>query len=256
MRTLHLAALLVVSALIARTATVVVESTLWKPPTREERGSTPSDRATATRPVDEARLATILRLEPQPTTEPALAELPITLLGTLAPTHACVFDRAAGAVHTVAVGDLIAGVEVVAVDHRALLVRRAGRLERLPMGEPSAASPLLPHPSDSAPPVARVARSEVAQALQDFAAIAPKLHIVPRFVDGRLEGFRLLGASQIPLLGRAGLRDGDVIRRINGIDATRPDQLFPLLGQLASLRRVDLELVREGALVHHTVGLE
>lgn len=254
MRFVHLAVLLAACALIARTANTVVEAALWPPPSADVAVAESRERP-ADPPLDGARLATLLALEPRVTPEaPTVVEaLPITLLGTLAPTFACVAEQPSGAVHTVAVGDTIAGAELVAVERGAIVVRRDGRLERLvSAGSPAGrtASPTAPRPSVS------VARSDIAAAIRDFPSHAPKVHVVPKFVNGQFEGFKLFGASRVPLLTQAGLKDGDVIRRVNGVETARPDQLLELVTQLATLTRVDLELVRDGATVHHAISLE
>ncbi|MEW6434060.1 MAG: hypothetical protein AB1730_21370 [Myxococcota bacterium] len=251
MRLVHLAVLLAACALVARTANTVVEASLWPPPSAGvavvESRERPADP-----PLDGARLATLLALEPRVTPEaPTVVDaLPFTLLGTLAPTFACVAEQPSDAVHTVAVGDSIAGAELVAVERGAIVVRRDGRLERLVSASSPTASPGAPRSSAS------VLKSDVAAAIRDFPSHAPKLHVVPTFVNGQDEGFRLFGASRIPLLAQAGLKDGDVIRRVNGVVTARPDQLLELLPRLATLTRVDLELVRDGATVHHAISLE
>lgn len=256
MRFVHLAVLLAACALIARTTNTVIEASLWTPP-RVSDAPRATPEAPAPRSLDSARLASLLRLEPReadaPTPLAARAELPLTLLGTLAPTFACVLEKPTGAVHTLALGDSLAGVELVEVDRGAIVVRRDGRLERVESNAaPSAGPPSAPSPR----PSGTVARSAITGAMAAFPQLSSLLRVVPAFRDGQFEGFRLFGVSRLPLLAQAGLHDGDVVRRINGIDTARPDQLIGLLRDLGSLTRVDLELVRDGAPVHHAITLE
>ena len=258
MRFVHLAVLLAACVLIARTANVVVEASLWKPPRVSD-----TPRAAREEPapaaLNPARIATLLQLEPGATDAPTpvavTTELPLTLLGTLAPTFACVLEKPTGTVHTLALGDSLAGVELVEVDRGAILVRREGRLERV---ESNAAPSTSTRPPAAAgpKPTGTVARSAIAGAMDAFPQLSSRLRVVPAFRDGQFEGFRLFGVSKLPLLAQAGLHDGDVVRRINGIDTAKPDQLIGLLRDLASLTRVDLELVRDGATVHHAITLE
>lgn len=259
MRFVHLAVLLGACALIARIANVFVEASLWTPP-RVSDTPRAAQEEPAPAALNPARIASLLQLEPReldaPTPPAATAELPLTLLGTLAPTFACVLEKPTGAVHTLALGDSLSGVELVEVDRGAILVRRDGRLERVESNAPPAAASAHPPPAPGPKPSGTVARSAIAGAMDAFPQLSSLLRVVPAFRNGQFEGFRLFGVSKLPLLAQAGLHDGDVVRRINGIDTAKPDQLIGLLRDLASLTRVDLELVRDGATVHHAITLE
>lgn len=48
--------------------------------------------------------------------------------------------------------------------------------------------------------------------------------IVPAFVNGRTAGFKLFGIRPGSDFARAGLQNGDVINRINGIELTSPSR--------------------------------
>lgn len=257
MRFVHLAVLLAACALIARTTNAVIEASLWTPPRVSD---TPQTVKTARAPptLDGTRLSSLLQLDAHPrdaeTAVATTAELPFSLLGTLAPTFACVLEKPTGAVHTLALGDTLAGVELVDVERGAITVRRDGRLERVETN----ASPSAPRPppTPGPKPSGTVARSALTRAIDTFPQIASQVRVMPAFQDGQFQGFRLFGVSRVPLFAQAGLHDGDVVRRVNGIDTARPEQLIGLLQNLASLTRVDLELVRGGATVHHAITLE
>jgi len=241
MRVLHLAVLLVVCGLGGQAATLAVESQLWTPP--QLRSGPPPAREPAVPGLGAARLAELLDLVPRASAPP---EPPFALLGTLAPTWASVWLADSGAVRTVGPGDELAGAEILAIARGAVLVRLGDHTRWLT----TRAAPATPTAART------VARAEVLRALDDFASVAGRVHIVPRVVDGRLEGFKLYGASRVPLLVEAGLQDGDLIRSINGLDASRPGDLASLLSAAATLSRIDLELVRNGAAFHHAIALQ
>lgn len=251
MRVLHLAA---AGLLLGLLASFFVETALWAPP-RIRVIAPPATRHSAGPGLDRGRLATLLHLEPRAVAPAPAPPLPLTLLGTLEPTFACVVDRATGRAQTLAVGDVLAGVELVSVGRGVAWVRRGDAVE--PLAGASAGVDVAPPPAPSpASAAARVAKHELARALEDFPTVARGVHVVPRFEAGVFQGFKLYGASKVPLLQRAGLKDGDVIRRINGVETSRPDQLLALFGQLPGMSLVQLDLIRDGAAVHHAITLE
>jgi len=67
----------------------------------------------------------------------------------------------------------------------------------------------------------------------------------PRRVDGQIEGYRLEGgAASLPALG---LRPGDVLTSVNGMDLDSPDAALAIFGALRRARRVSLRLERDGS---------
>lgn len=252
MRFLHLAGLAAACLLVGRIASSFVEATLWAPP-RARDFARPRTTDTPGPGLNGGRLATLLRLEPQAVAPAPPTPLPLALLGTLEPTFACVVDRSTGRAHTLAVGDALAGVELVSLGRGVAWFRRGAAVEPLAIAKAGAAGPASPSPPNA---FARVAKRELARAMEDFPTVARGVHLVPRFEAGVFQGFKLFGASRVPLLQHAGLKEGDVIRRINGVETSRPDQLLALLGQLPSLSSVELDLVRDGAPLHHAIALE
>lgn len=76
--------------------------------------------------------------------------------------------------------------------------------------------------------------------------LAGQARIVPAFVNGSAIGFRLFSIRPGSPLERAGLKNGDVVARINGEDLTSPDKALRLYASLRCARRFEVELVRRG----------
>jgi len=81
------------------------------------------------------------------------------------------------------------------------------------------------------------ARNAVADRLRDTVVMLPKAVITPYDVDGQVEGLRITGLEEVKHLEELGLRNGDVIRAVNGHRLTSK--------QKASQAVVNIELLRD-----------
>lgn len=121
--------------------------------------------------------------------------------------------------------------------------------------EPAAAepAPAAPEPADG-PRIRRtgenayvVDRREIAGALDNPSALLTQLRAVAEVRDGRPAGFRLFRISDQSLFARLGLRDGDVVERVNGTAVHDPAALLRFLERLDREPRVALDIVRAEA---------
>jgi general secretion pathway protein C len=101
-------------------------------------------------------------------------------------------------------------------------------------------------------PVARAApaRSTVVdrRELEEALANIPRLFVqaapVPYLKDGKFSGVRLDVVNFYGFFGKIGLRSGDIIRNINGVEINDPGFLVTALQQLKNERSVTLDIVR------------
>lgn len=70
--------------------------------------------------------------------------------------------------------------------------------------------------------------------------------IVPAMQAGKPEGFKLYAIRPGSLLWRMGLRNGDVVLRVNGKHVTRPDEALRVYSMLRHARKVELTIRRRG----------
>jgi general secretion pathway protein C len=89
-----------------------------------------------------------------------------------------------------------------------------------------------------------VDRREIAGALGNTSGLLTQLRAVAEVRDGRPAGFRLFRIREESLFARLGLRDGDVVERVNGTAVQDPAALLRFLERLGHEPRVALDIVR------------
>ncbi len=128
-------------------------------------------------------------------------------------------------------------------------------LRRRKEGEALLMSSLFASREDAAskppPRITRLARSlwEVDESLLDGSPHT-SMRMVPHLAgDGHIDGIRIFGIRADGIPARLGLRNFDVVRRVNGIEVTGADDAFAALESVRRTRYLTLELVRDGELV-------
>jgi general secretion pathway protein C len=92
-----------------------------------------------------------------------------------------------------------------------------------------------------------VDRREIAGALGNTSGLLTQLRAVAEVREGRPAGFRLFRIREESLFARLGLRDGDVVERVNGTAVHDPTALLRFLERLGHEPRVALDIVRADA---------
>jgi general secretion pathway protein C len=62
--------------------------------------------------------------------------------------------------------------------------------------------------------------------------------------NGRTGGLKITGLEQTPLAATFGLRNGDIIRAVNGQDLTSKQKAFQVLQKARTQSKLDIELLR------------
>ena len=99
------------------------------------------------------------------------------------------------------------------------------------------ASPVLPVKQSLAETRTKIARLET---------ILAEAAIEPYLVDGRVEGLRITDLDKIPAAKGFGLKDGDIIRRVNGHRLTGKQKAFQVFKKAKSEATISLELLSNG----------
>jgi type II secretory pathway component PulC len=73
--------------------------------------------------------------------------------------------------------------------------------------------------------------------------------IVPAFRDGRPIGFKMFSVRPDSVYARFGLKNGDLVMRINGWDVTSPDRALQIYDRLRRATSLSVELERSGELI-------
>ena len=73
-----------------------------------------------------------------------------------------------------------------------------------------------------------------------------KAVIEPYQADGQMEGIRITGLENVPIAKELGLKNGDVIRSVNGQRLTSKQKAFQVFMKARTQPTMDVELLREG----------
>jgi len=156
-----------------------------------------------------------------------------------------------------AVGDEIAGAQITAIEWDRVTLLGARGEETLeiapPATAPSASSePSTPTRSDdrvrrTADNTFIVDRRELEGAVDNMSGLLTQLRATAEVQDGKAIGFRLFQMKDDSLFARLGLKNGDVVQRVNGAAASDPATLLAFLKKLHAEPRVALDIVRGGS---------
>jgi general secretion pathway protein C len=163
------------------------------------------------------------------------------------------------------VGDHLGGARIAAIDWDRVTLERGGAETTLDLLPPPRAAPAPPGAAEGAEAPPRVQprrderirrtgedaylvdRRELAGAVDNLSGLLTQLRSVAEVRDGRPAGFRLFQIREGSLFQRLGLRDGDVVQRVNGRPIEDPAALLGFLNRLQTEPRVALDIVRAKA---------
>lgn len=91
----------------------------------------------------------------------------------------------------------------------------------------------------------KIDRSMVDKVLANQGAIMKAARVIPHEENGRIVGVKLYGIRRTSLLGRLGIRNGDMLRTINGFDMTSPDSALEAYTRLRTADALSLALKRQ-----------
>lgn len=159
--------------------------------------------------------------------------------------------------------------KLVAIERERVRLRRGGQTEVLELAfveRPATAGVALPPLAAAAPPqpasgVAATGENrfvidqrELSAAVENMNQLLTQARMVPFFNAGRTEGFRIFAIRPNSLFEKIGLRDGDVLQRVNGNELSDPARAFELFEQLKNEKAITVDLVRNN--VKQTLSYE
>ncbi len=151
-------------------------------------------------------------------------------------------------------GDVVPGVgELAEIRRNAVLFRQGDQEEWLelaimrgatPQGQAAVAATAAGRRPDA--PLRKILdRREVAAATEDISKLLTQARAVPYTVSGKLEGYRIEYVVPQSFFDKVGLRVGDVLQRVNGIELKDPATMLALFQQVKNERTVRLDVLRE-----------
>lgn len=88
-------------------------------------------------------------------------------------------------------------------------------------------------------------RQEVDEALQNLPQLLTQARVIPHISsDGQNQGFRIVSIKPGSFYQKIGLKNGDVIQQINGIEVKDPQTFMSVFNQLRNEKSVTLDLIR------------
>jgi len=90
-----------------------------------------------------------------------------------------------------------------------------------------------------------IQRSLVDKVLANQGSLMKTARVIPHEENGRVVGVKLYGIRRTSLLGRLGIRNGDMLRTINGFDMTSPDSALEAYSSLRSADKLALAVKRQ-----------
>ena len=90
-----------------------------------------------------------------------------------------------------------------------------------------------------------IQRSLVDKVLANQGSLMKSARVIPHEENGRVVGVKLYGIRRNSLLGRLGVRNGDMLRTINGFDMTSPDTALEAYSRLRSADKLTLAIKRQ-----------
>lgn len=134
------------------------------------------------------------------------------------------------------------GIVVRQGDQQELLELATGQSEKPPSAPVAAGSVVPPQPGS---PVRTVLdRREVEQAMGDLPKLLSQARAVPYMVNGAMNGFRLDYIAPASFYEKIGLKYGDVLQQVNGVDIRDPGTMITLFQQLRNEKMVKLDVLR------------
>lgn len=96
-------------------------------------------------------------------------------------------------------------------------------------------------------------QAELDNAIQNLDKLYTEIRAVPNFQDGKVMGMKIYSVKPGSVFAKLGLKRGDVLQRINGIDLD-VRKGFEIFSQLKDQKNLSLDLIRGGA--NQTVDYE
>lgn len=92
----------------------------------------------------------------------------------------------------------------------------------------------------------RVDRREVDFAIENLNYVITQARAVPVLRDGKATGYKLFNIRPGSLFERLGLRNGDVVQRVNGNELDNPGKAIGLLDEIQSMEEIRMDFLRGG----------
>ncbi len=238
---------------------VVVQNDIFNPKARSNDFSYAIATAVKTS-GDEERKNDALEQEKNQPPQPTSINVKLAGIAVLTPgsaSFAVIFDQAARQHRLYHTGDKIQDATISAIRSDSVLLTRNGKTEVLFLSrketgtdqkQRGGAPQRPPQQSDlireSNGQRYVLDREKVNEMISNVNQFMTQLRVRPYFNQGKPIGYMVSDIQRGSLIEQVGLRDGDIIKSVNGVAITQPDQAFAAYQQLLDESQITLELQR------------
>lgn len=201
--------------------------------------------------------------EYDPKADPVKSDLQAKLLGTMVSTNrdfsfATISPRSGKESHNYYIGDtLMSEAKIYEIERNRAYFIRNGRKEYIEVDKlpaiydrtPSIASTPTPRTSGEIKRMGDkivVSRGKVESTLSDLNKVIQQSRMVPNFVGGQVNGFKIFAIRPGSIFQQLGLKNGDVIERINGTQINSVEKALPMLQLLKTESNITIDMTRRG----------
>jgi general secretion pathway protein C len=190
-----------------------------------------------------------------PATAPAELMLLGTAVGSFHETFALVRNTTKQEERVFRLGDMVfdAGRLVEVTRERAFIVAGGKKVELLTPMTPPAAAPAQPANPQGGAPVANMGggnfvidQRALNAALDNPAQAMSDARLLPSQKDGKVEGFRVSEVKSNGVFAMMGMKNGDILLRLNDFPVDSPDKALQSFIALKGQSRLKLDLIRDG----------
>lgn len=189
--------------------------------------------------------------------------VPIKLIGTVAGSedysYAIIEDPFQKTNKIFRINDSIApGIKLLDITRNRITISRDGKKEDIEPGEQNTPfqaqprppvhqpPPVSPETSQAFQPTVMIAREELEEATQDINKLLTQARLVPNFTGGVADGFRIFSIVPSSLFEKVGLKNGDILHGINGVELKDPEKALQVYQLLKDNDRFVIDLMRAG----------
>ena len=184
-------------------------------------------------------------------------DLGIALLGTVAGSpeisRAIIKDIKTNALNVYKTGDTIVSASVESIEKDGIVLLYEGQRRKINLrtkesGKQGTVIPEVTMAKNAAQEVktqpAAKSKPTFADKLRYAASMIPKANIEPHTIDGQVEGLRISGLEDIKGAEDLGLKNGDVIRAVNGQRLDSKQKAYQISRKARSQTAMNIELMR------------
>ncbi len=173
---------------------------------------------------------------------------------------AILIDNSTNTTGVYSVGDQLQDAVITSIERKRMYYKRGRRIEYLDLEEVNKENvpKFKPAPAAVAPPSEEgvrkiaenkyvVSQSELEKTLTNLNDVAMQARIVPNFEGGKANGFKIFNIKANSIYEKIGLKNGDVIQKINGFEINSPDKAFEVYQKLKDAKAINVEINRGGS---------